>query len=119
MNPQTIGIEAIEGTYLFDLRTSNRTLCLNRFLWNMIGATARERYVADPEQAMDDAGLSEFEKSLVRERDWIGMVRHGANFFVIEKFARVVKTPNMTVYALMRGETLEEFLKTRRVPNLR
>lgn len=31
MNPQLAGIEAIEGTYVFDLRVSHRTLKLNRF----------------------------------------------------------------------------------------
>jgi len=119
MNPQTTGIEDIEGTYLFDIRTSNRTLRLNRFLWKMIGAQARDAYIADPETAMEEAGLNDVEKSLVRNRDWIGLVRHGANFFVIEKFARVVKTPNLLVYALMRGESLEAFMQTRRVPDMR
>jgi protocatechuate 4,5-dioxygenase alpha chain len=38
-------------------------------------------------------------------------------FFVLEKFARVVKITNLGMYASMRGETLEVFLKTRRVPD--
>jgi hypothetical protein len=35
---------------------------------------------------------------------------------VLEKFARVQKMSNLQVYASMRGETLDEFLQTRRVP---
>ena len=35
---------------------------------------------------------------------------------MLEKFARVVKMSNLAVYASMRGETLEDFLQTRRVP---
>jgi protocatechuate 4,5-dioxygenase alpha chain len=119
MNPQTVGLENLEGTYLFDLRTSHRALKLNRFLWNMIGAPARERYVADPEAAMTEAGLSETEKSLLRTRDWLGMIQHGASFFVMEKFARVARQTNLEVYASMRGETFEEFMATRRVPECR
>ena len=42
---------------------------------------------------MSDAGLSEAEKDMIRRLDWIGLVRYGVNFFVLEKFARVVKTP--------------------------
>lgn len=119
MNPQTVGLDDLSGTYLFDLRTSHRALKLNRFLWNMIGAPARDRFVADPEAAMTDAGLNEAEKSLVRERNWLGLVQYGASFFVMEKFARVARQTNLEVYAAMRGETFEEFMTTRRVPDCR
>jgi hypothetical protein len=119
MNPQLQGLENLPGTYLFDIRTSHRALKLNRFFWNMIGAGARAEYVQDPEQAMENAGLTDDEKALVRAQDWIGLVRHGANFFVIEKFARVVNMPNLKVYAAMRGETFEAFMQTRRVPTMR
>lgn len=119
MNAQLTGMDQISGTYVFDIETSNRVLRLNRFFWNMINAAYRADYLADPELAMTTACLTEEEKKLVRQRDWIGLVRHGANFFVLEKFARVVKMSNMQVYALMRGETFEQFLKTRQVPDAR
>lgn len=119
MNPQLDGIEQVEGTYIFDLRTSNRTLGLNRFFWNMIRSDARERYLADPEAAMREAGLTEEQKAMVHNQDWLGLVRHGVNFFVLEKFARVVRKTNLEVYAIMRGETFEEFMQTRRVPESR
>ncbi len=119
MNPQTEGLEDLFGTYVFDLRTSYRALKLNRFLWSMIGGTARERFLTDEEAAMDSAGLSETEKALLRARDWLGLVQHGANFFVLEKFARVARKTNLEIYAIMRGETFEEFLQTRRVPECR
>lgn len=119
MNPQLEGIEQIEGTYAFDIRTSNKALKLNRFLWNMIRADWRDRYKADPEGLMEEAGLSETEKELIRNEDWIGLVRNGASFFVMEKFARVVHKTNLEVYAMMRGETFEEFMATRRVPETR
>lgn len=119
MNPQLAGLGDLAGTYPFDLRASHRALKLNRFFWNMIRAEARQRYLADAEAAMAEAGLSEEEKQLIRARDWIGLVRHGANFFVLEKFARVVRITNLEVYAAMRGESFEAFMKTRRVPDAR
>lgn len=118
-NPQTAGLEDLEGTYVFDLRTCNRTLNFNRYFWNFIRQDSREAFWADEEAHMQAAGLSEAEKVLVRDRDWLGIVQYGVNFFVLEKWARVVKLPNMVVYASMRGETYEDFLKTRRVPELR
>lgn len=119
MNPQLKGMEDLAGTYVFDIRTSNKALKLNRFFWNMIGSAWRERYIADPETVMTEAGLNEIEKELVRKQDWLGLVQYGANFFVVEKFARVAKRTNLEVYAIMRGETFEEFMQTRQVPDSR
>jgi|SRR6266850_6978525 len=119
MNPQVQGIEELGGTYVFDIRTSNRTLKINRFFWNMIRAESRKEYIGDGEKAMAEAGLTEEEKDMVRRLDWIGLIRHGVNFFVLEKFARVVKTPNLVVYALMRGQSFEDFMQTRQVPSMR
>lgn len=119
MNPQLEGAETLVGTYVFDLRVSHRALRINRFFWRLTEPAWRARLVADEGALMREAGLSEQEQALVRARDWIGMIRYGVNFFVLEKFARVVKQTNLEVYAAMRGETLEQFLQTRRVPDAR
>lgn len=119
MNPQLEGIENVPGTYVFDLATSVRTLRINRFFWCMTDATWRDRFRQDEEALYTHAGLTDAEKALVRARDWLGMIRYGVNFFVLEKFARVVKLSNPEIYASMRGETLEQFLETRNVPAAR
>ena len=85
----------------------------------MIHAPYREGYLADPDAAISATGLSDEEQSLVRSEDWIAMVSYGANFSVMEKFARVVRKTNLQVYAMMRGESFEDFMKTRRVPSAR
>lgn len=118
-NPQTAGLDTLGGTYVFDLRTCNRRLNFNCFFWNFIREDSREAFWADEEAHMTASGLTEDEKTLVRNRDWLGIVQYGVNFFVLEKWARVVKIPNMVIYATMRGETYEDFLKTRRVPEMR
>ena len=46
----------------------------------------------------------------------IEMVRRGVSFFVLEKMAAVLGVSNPEVYAAFRGETLEQFLATRKVP---
>lgn len=119
MNPQLQGVEDLPGTYPFDVRTSNRALKINRFFWNMIGKPWRDRYIADAEGLMTEAGLTEEEKKLVRTCDWIGLVRHGVCFFVLEKFGRVVHKSNLEIYAMMRGESFDDFMKTRQVPDAR
>src|SRR5450830_371207 len=116
MNPQLEGIEDIEGTYVFDVRQSVKSLRLNRFFWRHREPEFRALLARDFKAACDELKLSDEERTLVTNQDWLGLIKYGVSFFVLEKFARVVKMSNLAVYASMRGETLEAFLKTRRVP---
>lgn len=115
-NPQIAGLEELEGTYPFDLKASIHASRLNRFFWRHREPAFRELVMRDLNAAFDELQLKDEERELVTRQDWLGLVKYGVSFFVLEKFARVVKISNLAVYADMRGETLEEFLKTRRVP---
>ena len=117
MNPQLEGIDGIPGTYIFDISKSVKTLRLNRFFWRLAQTEYREQFIRDEEEAYARADLSEEERALVRARDWLGFIRYGVNFFVLEKLMRVLRLTNMQVYAIMRGESYEDWLKTRRVPD--
>jgi gallate dioxygenase len=44
------------------------------------------------------------------------MIHYGVSFFMLEKLGAVVGVSNLHVYAAMRGETLDEFQKTRNAP---
>ncbi len=119
MNPQLEGLESLEGTHLFTLERSAKALRLNRFLRGLVVPENRSLFKDDPDAAFGKAGLTEEEKKLVRGRDWSGLIRYGASFFCLEKLARVSGVSNPEMVAAMRGETLEEFLKTRNVPGAR
>jgi gallate dioxygenase len=110
---QTKGIEELEGTYLFDLERSAKNYSLNRFLHDLVIPEHRRRFLAEPEILFEETGLPEDERDMIRRRDWQALIRHGAIFFVLEKLAAVVGVSNLHVYAAMRGETLDEFQKTR------
>lgn len=116
MNPQLIGVEELTGTYPFDIRQSIKALRLNRFFWEMRKPEARNLWLENRTASYDAARLTAEERTLVDNTDWLGLVQYGVCFFVLEKFARVVKVTNLRMYAAMRGETFEDFLKTRRVP---
>lgn len=115
-NEQLSGVEDIPGTYAFDIAHSVKALRLNRFFWRHREPDFRALVTRDVEAAFEESGLSEEERTLVRSCDWLGLIRYGVSFFVLEKFARVRRTSNLEVYASMRGESLEDFLATRRVP---
>jgi gallate dioxygenase len=119
MNPQLKGVEKLAGTYLFDLAASARALRLNRFLHGLTVPGKRALFKDDPDAALDRAGLSAEERRMVRELDWAALMRYGASFFCLEKLGRVRGVSNPEMVAGFRGETLEEFLKTRRVPGAR
>jgi len=119
VNRQLEGIEALEGSYVFDLERSARGLRLNRFLHGLTQPERRERYARDPEAALEHAGLSPEERRMVRELDWAALIRYGASFFCLEKLARVRGVSNPQMVAAFRGETLDEFLATRNVPGAR
>ena len=119
MNPQLKGAEKLEGTHIFDLATSAKALRLNRFLHGLTVAQSRALFKDDPEAAFDRAGLTEEERRMVRELDWAGLIRYGASFFCLEKLGRVKGVSNPAMVAAFRGETLEQFLTTRRVPGAR
>jgi gallate dioxygenase len=110
---QLAGAEKLAGTYPFDHARSRKAYRLNGFLHRMIEPAHRARFLADPEAAFADAGLSDEERDLVRRRDWRGMIRYGVIFFMLEKLGAVLGVSNLHIYAAMRGEPLEQFIKTR------
>ena len=104
-------------SYVFDLEKSAKALRLNRFLHSFTQRGMRELFLRDAEAAMK--ALTPEEREMVRRLDWKAMQDYGANFFCLEKFARTKGVSNPQMVAAFRGETLEDFLKTRRVPGAR
>jgi len=119
MNPQLKGIESLTGTYIFDLERSGRALRLNRFLHGLTQPEKRALFRENPEAAFEQSGLSAEERRMVSALDWAALIRYGASFFCLEKLGRVKGVSNPEMVAAFRGETLEQFLKTRNVPGAR
>lgn len=113
MGHQLAGVEKLEGTYPFTLERSARGYRLNKFLHRMIEPAWRARFLAEPEAMYAEAALSEEERDLLRRRDWRGLIQYGAIFFVLEKLGAVLGISNLDIYAAMRGQSLEDFMKTR------
>ena len=110
---QLKGAEKLEGTYPFTFARSVKAYRLNKFLHDLIHKAHRAKFLNDPEAAFKEAGLTEEEADLVRTRDWRGLIHYGVIFFMLEKLAAVVGISNLHIYAAMRGQTLDDFQKTR------
>jgi gallate dioxygenase len=110
---QWAGIEKLEGSYPFTLDRSVKAFRLNQFLHRLIEPDFRRRFLDDPEPLFEEAGLSPDERNMVRHRDWRALIHYGVIFFLLEKFGAAVGTTNLHIYAAMRGQSLDEFQKTR------
>ncbi len=110
------GAEQVPGTYPFTHARSHANFRLNSFLHDLIDPAHRARFVSDFDALAAERGLSEEEIDLVLNRRWIELIRRGISFFMLEKMAAVLGVSNPEVYAAFRGETLDQFLATRKVP---
>ena len=113
MAEQLKGAGKLNGTYPFDVAASVKGYRINKFLHALIDPEHRARFLDDPETSFKEAGLTEEEQDLIRRRDWQGMIHYGVIFFMLEKLAAVIGVSNLHVYAAMRGQSLDDFLKTR------
>jgi gallate dioxygenase len=107
---------ALPGTHPFTTEVSVRCFRLNNFLHQLIKPDFRQRFVTDPASQFEAHGLTDQERRMVLCRDWKAMIEYGVIFFLLEKLGAVIGVSNLHIYAAMRGETLEEFQKTRNAP---
>ncbi|WP_112198148.1 gallate dioxygenase [Rahnella sp. NRRL B-41462] len=110
---QMAGVEKLPGTYPFTQARSLKALRINRFLHRLIQPAWRERFLIDQHALFTENKLTDEEQQLLRELDWRGMIHYGVSFFLLEKLGAVVGVSNLHIYSAMRGESLEEFQKTR------
>jgi gallate dioxygenase len=110
---QLAGVEQLEGTDPFTLERSVKGYRLNTFLHDLVDPVKRKAFKTDEEKAYEAYKLTPEERELVRKRDWKGMIHYGVIFFMLEKLGAVIGVSNLHIYAAMRGQTLEEFQKTR------
>jgi gallate dioxygenase len=110
------GADTLEGTYPFTHARSHENFRLNSFLHDLIIPEHRARFRDDFDALAAERGLTGEEIDLIRNRKWIEMIRRGVSFFMLEKMAAVVGVSNPELYAAFRGETLEEFMASRKVP---
>ena len=76
---------------------------------------AREAFKRDEEGFMARFALREEEKNLIRKRDFKGLIEAGMNIYAMLKIGSATGNNLYRMGAQMRGETYEEFLKTRNI----
>lgn len=110
-----IALKQIPDTSIFDLRLSRRGVRLNRMCASLCDPRNRDAFKADEEAYLAKFLLNEQEKNLVRKRDFRGLIEGGLNIYMMLKLGAVTGNSLYRMGAQMRGESYEEFLKTRNI----
>lgn len=92
------------GTYLNTGAAASRAPRFNRFCYDLRHPENRDGFRADPE-----------DRVLVRARDWLGLVRRGANVFPMLRLSQLCGDGLAATGAQMRGETVEQYLAGRQL----
>jgi protocatechuate 4,5-dioxygenase, alpha chain len=87
---------------LFDEHTARRGIRLNKAAYSLKDEPQRELFHSDEERWMDQFGLTDQERALIRARDWIGLWRSGMSIYVMVKLSGVTKTPLPEIGKQMR-----------------
>ncbi len=103
------------GSYLLTVSLAQQAYRLSAFCRGLMESKNRATFEADRERHMRECRLSDAEMAMIRARDWLAMVRYGVNHFLVFRIAAAMGDGLTATGARMRGETLEEFRRTRRV----
>jgi protocatechuate 4,5-dioxygenase alpha chain len=105
----------IPDTSVFDLRLSRRGRRLNRLCEALCSPKERDAFKRDEEAFMSRFRLTEAEKTLIRERDFQGLIEAGMNIYSMLKVGSATGNGLYKMGAQMRGETYDLFLATRKI----
>ena len=103
----------IPGSYIFTGPMSQKGYALNKLGASLKSDEARAAFKADEEGYMTQFGLSEEQKKLIRDRNWIGCVQGGSNIYFLYKITTLFGDSLYKLGAKQAGMTYEEFLETR------
>lgn len=117
MRNDTGHTDHIPGTCVFTGQRSQLGLKLNRFAYSLHTAENRAAFKDDPQGYMERHELSPWEKQKIADRDWKALVEEGGgSIYMLLKVGAVTGHGLAAIGAQQRGETPEEFMKSRNVP---
>ena len=76
----------IPGTYVFDGQRAHSSYALNKLFFSFNDENCRREFETDPAAYCDKFGLTDSQKELVVNQDFLGVLRAGANIYYMAKF---------------------------------
>jgi len=109
MNWKKHDYDDIPGTYVFDGETAHSAYGLNKLLFSFNHEENRNAFADDPAAYADKFGLSPEQKEALVTRDFLQMIRLGANIYYVAKLAVPSGVSVQDAGAAFQGITTEEF----------
>lgn len=103
----------IAATSVFTLRQSIRGYRVNKLAMSLTDPENREAFKRDERGYMKRYDLNDTEMDMIGRRDWKGLVENGGNIYLLIKIGGAVGQNLLQMGAQMRGESLDQFMKTR------
>lgn len=101
--------EDIPGTYVFDGKHAHGAYPLNKLLFSFNDEENRKEFDRDPAAYCDKFGVTGQYKDFVLKKDFLGMLRAGANIYYMAKMAIPRGTSVQDAGAAFQGITTKEF----------
>jgi protocatechuate 4,5-dioxygenase, alpha chain len=101
--------EDIAGTYVFDGKHAHGAYRLNKLLFSFNDEENRNEFDRDPAAYCDKYGVTGKYKDLVLKKDFLGMLRAGANIYYMAKMAIPRGTSVQDAGAQFQGISTREF----------
>src|SRR5205085_11854496 len=113
MDQATYRDTPISGTTVFTGERSRQGYRINKLAMSLTDEKNREAFKANERAYMQRFGLTDREMDLIAKRDWNGLVAAGGSIYLLIKIGGAVGQNLLQMGAQMRGETLDEFMKSR------
>ena len=101
--------EDIPGTWVFDAQRARKGFHLNQFLYSLMKAENRQRFLADERTYLDEWPMSEAQKVAVMNRDWNTLLDLGGVSYALAKLAFTDEHSYQYMAAEMCGLTQQEY----------
>ena len=101
--------EDIPGTYVFDGKHAHGAYPLNKLLFSFCDEANRAEFDKDPAAYCDKFGVAGKYKEFVLKKDFLGMLKAGANIYYMAKMAIPRGTSVQDAGAQFQGITTKEF----------
>ncbi|UKJ76770.1 protocatechuate 4,5-dioxygenase subunit alpha [Azospirillum brasilense] len=101
--------EPIPGTTIFDGRMAMKGYPLNKMCYSFNEAAARQEFLADEDAYCAKFGLTDEQKTAIRERNALALLAAGGNIYYLAKFIGMLGLNVQDIGAQQTGMTVEEF----------
>ena len=101
--------EDIPGTWVFDAQRARKGFHLNQFLYSLMKAENRKRFLADERVYLDEWPMTEAQKVAVMKRDWNTLLELGGVSYALAKLAFTDEHSYQYMAAEMCGLTQQEY----------